>query len=95
MTQDARPICLVGQALIDVTLPQYGRPYKMRLGGILHAARALWAVGIPYALAYASPDYLTAQVEEYAKAHGAVAAGQFASISGSPNVVIIGEVKEV
>ena len=95
MTLDIRPICLVGQALIDVTLPQYGRPYKMRLGGILHAARALWAMGVPYALAHASPGYLVGQVEAYAMAHGAVAVAHCASVTGSPNVVLIGEVKEV
>lgn len=94
MNKEPRPVCLIGQAFVDVTLPQAGDPYKMRLGGILHAARALWGIGVPYVLAYAAPMYLTQQVEAYALAHGAVAAACVGEVDGSPNVMIIGEVKE-
>ena len=95
MSLQVEPVGLVGQAIVDVMLPQHGLPYRMRLGGVLHAARALWAAGRPYTLAFASPDYLTAQVEAYARAHGAVATSHFATVQGSPNVMLIGESKEI
>lgn len=94
MSDTVPPICLVGQAFVDVTLPQAGEPYKMRLGGILHAARGLWGIGVPYVLSYVAPSYLATQVERYAAAHGAVAAGCIGEVDGSPNVMLIGEVKE-
>ena len=61
----------------------------------MHAARALWATGCPYTLAFAAPSYLAEQAQEYAVAHGALVARQFATVDRSPNVILINEVKEV
>lgn len=94
MTTENRSICLVGQAIVDVTLPHSDEPYKMRLGGILHAARALWALETPYTLAYLAPSYLHAEVQQFAAAHGATASRPIGVVEGSPNVLLIGEAKE-
>lgn len=87
-------VCLVGAVCIDVTLAVPEQEKKMRLGGIMHAARALWALGIPYDLLYIAPSYLVPHIERYAKEHGAASAIQFGTITGSPNVMLIGEPTE-
>jgi hypothetical protein len=50
-------LLLIGQVFVDVTLGSAGEQIKLRLGGIFHAARAVWAMGVPYVLAYVAPDY--------------------------------------
>ncbi len=88
-------VCLIGQFIVDVTLPAHGDPYKLRAGGIMHAARALWAIDCEYSLCYCAPDYLASQIVENAKRYGAATARSFGVITGSPNVMLIGEPKEV
>ena len=51
-------ICLIGEVLVDVTLTAAGEENKLRLGGIFHAARALWALGIDYDILYFYPIIL-------------------------------------
>src|SRR5712671_3006240 len=87
-------ICVIGQILVDVTLPNGDQPIKMRLGGVMHAARTLWALGCPYVLAYIAPDYLDDQISKFAAHHGAVRALKIGSVVGSPNVILIAEPKE-
>lgn len=87
-------ICLLGQFLVDVTLPQGDSPYKLRAGGIMHAARALWAIGCPYSLGYCAPDYLDAEVAEHGQEYSANLLRQFGQVTGCPNVVLIGAPKE-
>lgn len=55
-------ICLIGDILVDVTLKTEFNPLKMRLGGIVHAARALWAMGVEYDVAFFSPSYLDVHI---------------------------------
>ena len=52
-------ICLIGDILVDVTLKTEFNPLKMRLGGIVHAARALWAMGVEYDVAFSLHHILT------------------------------------
>ena len=92
---DKPSVLLVGQVLVDVTLSQQGKSTKLRLGGIFHAARALWAIGIPYTLAYAAPSYLDAAIQSYGRRHGAKACLKFGDVTGSPNVILINDVREV
>ncbi len=71
-----------------------GQEKKLRLGGIFHAARALWAMGVTYDLAYIAPGYLTGQINAYAKSTGAATITKIGDIVGSPSVILIGEPKE-
>jgi nucleoside 2-deoxyribosyltransferase/sugar/nucleoside kinase (ribokinase family) len=75
-------------------MPSHGHPYKLRAGGIMHAARALWALGCPYSLCYCAPDYLVKQIAENGKQYGASHVAQWGSVTGCPNVMIVGEPKE-
>lgn len=87
-------VCLVGQVYVDVMYTEASGPPKLRLGGILHAARALWAMDCPYVLAYVAPAYLDKQIVDYAIRHGATRVDKLGDITGSPNVMLIGEPTE-
>jgi nucleoside 2-deoxyribosyltransferase/sugar/nucleoside kinase (ribokinase family) len=87
-------VCLVGQVFVDVTLPTRTHPIKLRAGGIMHAARALWAIDCPYSLAYCGPDYLDAAVQEHVRNYGATSAMRFGLVTGCPNVMLIAEATE-
>lgn len=86
-----KSFCLVGDVMVDVTMTN---PVKMRMGGIMHAARACWALGIPYHLRYISPSYLTRQTEHYANEFGADSCEQIGSVEGCPNVIVVREATE-
>jgi nucleoside 2-deoxyribosyltransferase/sugar/nucleoside kinase (ribokinase family) len=60
----------------------------------MHAARALWALGLPYDLLYIAPSYLVQHIERSAREYGASSVTQFGVVSGSPNVMLIGEPTE-
>lgn len=87
-------VCIVGHAIVDVTFFGGKQDTKLRLGGIAHAARALWAMGIPYSLAYLAPTYLDSAVKEFADAHGCSEVQKIGNVTGAPNVVTIGEPTE-
>lgn len=87
-------VCIVGHAIVDVTYFGGKQDTKLRLGGIAHAARALWAMGIPYSLAYLAPAYLDSAVNEFAAAHGCSSIKKIGNVVGAPNVVTIGEPTE-
>jgi nucleoside 2-deoxyribosyltransferase len=65
------------------------------MGGIMHAARALWALDAPYVLAYVAPSYLDDQVARHAQALGAADVRKVGDVKGCPNVLIVGSPKEV
>ncbi|WP_433777923.1 nucleoside 2-deoxyribosyltransferase [Flavobacterium anhuiense] len=87
-------ICLVGDIVIDVSLKNESSDLKMRLGGIIHAARCLWALNIPFSVAYFAPSYLDVQINEYLKHHGCIEIIKIGNIIGAPYVFLIEEVKE-
>ncbi len=66
----------------------------MRLGGIAHAARGLWASNIPYAVAAICPAYLRNEAEAYLKAHGCVEFIHIGEVIGAPNIILINDVRE-
>ena len=66
----------------------------MRLGGVVHAARALWACGASYAIAAICPKYLVRDVEEYVLRHGCLDFIWLADVDGAPNVVVIADARE-
>src|SRR5437879_3794772 len=86
---------LIGDALVDVTLGAGASPAKMRLGGVVHAARALWALNANYEIALIAPNYLQGQASDYATQHGASKATVIGTVTGAPNVIVIGEPKEI
>ena len=88
-------ICLVGDVVVDVSLKTEATSIKLRLGGIIHAARCLWAMSIPYSVGFFAPSYLDSQIENYLKAHGCVKSFKLGNIIGCPNVFLIDEVKEI
>lgn len=89
-----KKICLVGEVLVDVTLTPAIYENKLRFGGIFHAARTLWALGIDFEIFYIAPDYLTEQITNYAQQHGAKMAVKIGSVNGAPNLIIIGDATE-
>jgi len=72
-----------------------GQGLKMRLGGIVHAARGLWASDIPYSVAAICPDYLVSEAERYLNSHGCSEFIHIGTVSGAPNVFLIHDVQEV
>lgn len=86
---------VIGEVCVDFSLATASAPVKMRLGGIAHAARALWACGKPYAVAAICPEYLVEQAEAYFRAHGCKDFILLGKILGSPNIIVIGDVREV
>lgn len=89
------PILLVGEICVDFTIGKEGQSPKVRHGGIVHAARGLWAAGIDYAVAAVCPRYLSAGAEKFLRHHGCVEFIHIGEIIGAPNLIIIGDVREV
>lgn len=84
-------ICLVGDILTDVTLATVNNPLKMRLGGIVHAARALWAIDVDYAVAYFAPAYLDSHIDTFLKEHNCNAIIKLGNVTNCPYTMLIQE----
>lgn len=84
-------VCLIGDVIVDVMMTE---PVKMRLGGIFHAARACWALGVPFHILYMAPEYLVEDIHSYASKLGAASIQQVGHVTGCPNVVVIKEATE-
>lgn len=90
-----RKICLIGDVVVDVTLASKENATKLRLGGIVHAARGLWALNIRFSVGYFAPDYLDAQIESYLIELGCSEIVKLGNVVGSPYVFLIKEAKEI
>nr|WP_320167114.1 nucleoside 2-deoxyribosyltransferase [uncultured Methylophaga sp.] len=89
-------LLLVGEIIIDYSLSNSAcEEDKLRLGGIVHAARGLWAVDIPYDVAVFCPAYLVDAAKKYLIHHGCINFILLGEIYGAPNLMLIGDVKEV
>lgn len=88
-------ICLVGDIINDVTLSMSEAKLKMRLGGIVHAARALWAMEVDYAVAYFAPSYLDAHIEFYLNEFKCKKTIKLGNVTNCPYTMLIKEAKEV
>ncbi|CAG2128911.1 nucleoside 2-deoxyribosyltransferase [Cupriavidus plantarum] len=95
METHADAVLIVGEIVVDFTLPQQKAESKLRLGGIVHAARGLWAAGVPYAVAAFCPKYLEGEARRYLAAHGCQEFHWVGDIVGAPNVVAIVDPTEV
>lgn len=88
--------CILGHIFNDITLKSAATPLiKMRLGGIVHAARGMYAVGEEYSVAYFAPSYLDSHIENYLKEIGCAEIIKLGNVTNSPNTVLIQEVQEV
>ncbi|WP_269933493.1 nucleoside 2-deoxyribosyltransferase [Aminobacter sp. HY435] len=90
-----RPLLVVGEIVVDFTSARKNAACKLRLGGIVHAARGLWACGLPYSVAAICPSYLVSQARAYLAAHGCIEFIWLGEVSGAPNVMVIGDATEV
>jgi nucleoside 2-deoxyribosyltransferase len=96
MQSMTRPrIRLIGEVCIDVFLHRLPEYRRIRLGGIIHAARTLWALGIDYDLFYLSPQYLKNHIHLQAATYGAQEIKAIGVVEGSPNVMLVSYPKEV
>jgi len=87
-------VCLIGDILVDVTLKNISTSYKLRLGGIVHAARGLWALGTDYSVGYFAPQYLDKDIHEFLKEYGCRSIVKLGNVSGSPYIILIDDAKE-
>jgi nucleoside 2-deoxyribosyltransferase len=86
---------LVGEIFVDFTLTEPGKENKLRLGGIVHAARALWALETPFCAAAVLPAYLEPVAGAYLKSLGCVEFTVLGTVDGAPNVTVIVDPTEV
>lgn len=86
--------CLIGQVFLDFVKGRDPEP-MMRLGGIMHAARALWAMSVGFGFGYIAPEYMQDDTETFAGRYGAVSIKSIGTISRCPNVVVVGEAREI
>ena len=88
-------VLIVGELVIDYTLAQRGVMCKLRLGGIAHAARGMWAAGLKYSVAAFCPQYLVDEASHYLDEFGCEEFIWLGDVIGAPNVILIGDVTEV
>ncbi len=88
-------ICLIGDILVDVTLKNNNEDLKMRFGGIIHSARALWAISSSYSLGYISPNYLDSRLSKYILHYDNPTLVKIAETLNAPNLILIEEVREI
>ena len=89
------PLLLVGEVYVDFTLPSAKTQSKLRLGGVVHAARGLWSIDAPFAVAAVCPSYLVDQVRAYLEELGCTEFIWLAEVVGAPNVIAIGDPTEL
>ncbi|KKQ32118.1 MAG: Nucleoside 2-deoxyribosyltransferase [candidate division TM6 bacterium GW2011_GWF2_37_49] len=88
-------ICLIGDILVDVTLKNKNEELKMRLGGISHSARALWAISSSYSLGYISPKYLDTRIHDFFDHYDSPKLIKIAETLNAPNIILIEEAREI
>ncbi|WP_426344100.1 nucleoside 2-deoxyribosyltransferase [Pseudoduganella sp. R-32] len=93
--EKSSPILILGEVVIDFTLPSDSGPCKLRLGGIVHAARGLWAANLEYSVAAFCPQYVVDDARHFLFAHGCKEFHWLGNVFGAPNVVVIGDATEV
>lgn len=79
---------LVGEIFVDYAITPGATESKLRLGGIVHAARGFWASGQPYAVAAVLPSYMEDLARRYLEAHGCKDLHVLGYVTGAPNVMV-------
>jgi nucleoside 2-deoxyribosyltransferase/sugar/nucleoside kinase (ribokinase family) len=86
----AEPVLLlVGEIFVDFTVTAPGSENKLRLGGIAHAVRGLWALNVPFSVAVILPEYLDELARSYLNALGCVDVSIIGRVHGAPNVTVL------
>ncbi|WP_086015128.1 nucleoside 2-deoxyribosyltransferase [Tistrella mobilis] len=88
-------LLLIGEIYIDFTLPTTGTSSKLRLGGIIHAARGLWAINASYAVAAICPRYLVDQARHFLQELQCSNFIWLGEVKGAPNVMVIRDPLEI
>jgi hypothetical protein len=88
-------VLVVGELIVDYTFAQQGSMCKLRLGGVSHTARGLWAAEIAYSVAAFCPKYLVDEAKRYLVAIGCREFIWLGDIVGAPNIILIGDVTEI
>jgi len=88
-------LLLIGEVYVDFALPRAGADSQLRLGGVVHAARGLWAIDANYAVAAVCPGYLLDQARDYLASLGCKEFIWLAEVKGAPNVISIGDPTEL
>lgn len=88
-------ILLIGDVLTDISLGHNKSEDKMRLGGIIHAARALWALGIEYGVAYFAPKYMDDHIIKGLKEYKCKEIIKLGDVIDNPYIILIKEAREV
>ena len=86
---------VVGEIFLDFTVTNPGKENKLRLGGIAHAARGYWALGIPFSAAVVLPSYLVDTARKYFGALGCIDFYVLGEVVGAPNLTVIMDATEV
>jgi nucleoside 2-deoxyribosyltransferase len=85
----------MGEVFIDFTITAPDAENKLRLGGVTHAARGMWAVGMPFDAAVVLPSYLERAAQTYLESLGCVEFSVLGTVHGCPNVTVIFDATEV
>jgi nucleoside 2-deoxyribosyltransferase len=88
-------VLVVGELVVDYTLAQHGEMCKLRLGGVAHAARGLWAAELEYSVAAFCPQYLVGEAMRYLNEIGCKEFIWLGDVVGAPNIILIGDVMEI
>ncbi|WP_321938071.1 nucleoside 2-deoxyribosyltransferase [Burkholderia cepacia] len=91
----ADAVLIVGELVVDYTLARQGAICKLRLGGVAHAARGLWAAGLNYSVAAVCPQYLVDEATRYLEGCGCKEFIWLGDVVGAPNVILIRDATEV
>jgi nucleoside 2-deoxyribosyltransferase len=89
-------VLIIGEVFVDQHLDvKVDSITTSRLGGIFHAIRGCNALGVEFAFAYYSPDYLAEDIVTFGeKILGAQKICRIGSINNAPNVMLIGRSDE-
>ncbi|MDQ8747731.1 nucleoside 2-deoxyribosyltransferase [Elizabethkingia miricola] len=88
-------VCLVGDVIVDVTLKNNNDDLKMRLGGIIHSARAFWAISYDFGIGYISPTYLDTRIFDFSSHLNNPKLIKVADTLNAPNLILIEEAREI
>jgi nucleoside 2-deoxyribosyltransferase len=88
-------VLVVGELVVDYTLAKNDATCKLRLGGVAHAARGLWAAELEYSIAAFCPRYLIDEAKKYLMELECKEFIWLGEVIGAPNVILIGDVAEV
>lgn len=92
---DTDVVLIVGELVVDYTRARHGATCKLRLGGVAHAARGLWAAGLDYSVAAVCPLYLVDEAKRYLEGCGCKEFIWLGDVVGAPNIILIGDATEV